>query len=201
MEYTEETRLADEARRAEHEKNRPLNYPDTKQLPDPVFEPFDIVFTGSGPHLEFVEAEATFGHHGVKVGTWWTDERGCQRLTIRPGDDTGDLLWRLAERHVPFSLHFDPQTDPYTGDWTFEIADNHFAGGSPSSLLTWMVEEGAAAEPGPKPPKQFSVVVTEQGPNEPWLFNLDRFNSEDDIAIPEEVGRAILAQMTRDEEE
>jgi hypothetical protein len=43
-------------------------------------------------------------------------------------------------------------------------------------------------------------TITER-PGEAWLFNLDRFNSEDDIAIPEEVGRAILAQMARDEEE
>jgi hypothetical protein len=49
-------------------------------------------------------------------------------------------------------------------------------------------------------PRRFSIVITER-PGEAWLFNLDRFNSEDDIAIPEEVGRAILTQMAREEEE
>ncbi len=146
MEYTEETRRADEERRVENERNRLLNYPDTKQLPDPVFKPFDIVFKGSGPHLEFIEAEATFGHHGIKVGTWWTDESGYQRLTIRPGDDTGSLLWKLAEERVPFSLHFDPQTDPYTGDWTFEIAEKQFEGSDPPGLLAWMLNERTQEE-------------------------------------------------------
>ena len=51
------------------------------------------------------------------------------------------------------------------------------------------------------PPKRFSIVITERSPGESWLFNLDRFNSEDDIEISEEVGRAILAQMARDKEE
>lgn len=47
----------------------------------------------------------------------------------------------------------------------------------------------------------FSIVITEQGPNEAWLLNLDRYNSEDDIAIPPKVGRALLALIKNRTEE
>ena len=46
----------------------------------------------------------------------------------------------------------------------------------------------------------YSVVITER-PDESWLFNLDKYNSEDDVEVSEEVGKAILALMARDEEE
>ncbi len=230
-EYTEETRLADEARREENEEARKHNYPDTKSLPDPVFDPFDVVFEGEQPHLTFVEVEATFGHQGLSIGEWWTDEKGHQRLTIRPGDRTGEELWKLADKRIPFSLHFDPYTDPYENQWTIEIGSEAFGGMTPSETASFTrgkLAEGCQCEAcqttGPHKSdcavhgvdtaegivykdcdcretlKRFSIVITER-PGETWLFNLDRFNSEDDIEISEEVGRAILAQMGRDEEE
>ncbi len=274
MAYTEETRRADEARRVENEKNRHLNYPDTKALPDPVFEPFDIVLTGEEPHMEFAEIETTFGHEGIGIGAHWTDDDGFHRITIRPGGDDGEELWKLADKRIPFSLHFEPQTDPYETPWTLEIGSAAYGGMTPSETARFtrgQLAESCQCEPcqttGPhksdcavhgvdtaegivyhdsngctcrepdmiceahplKPwphddckgpgmpysnlerlvqtgmdhlgtPKRFSIVITER-PGEAWLFNLNRFNSADDIAIPEEVGRAILAQMTRDEEE
>lgn len=149
MEYTEETRIADEARRAEIEKQRHLNYPSTKALPDAVFEPFDIVFKGSGPHLEFVEVETTFGHQGVSVGEWWEDEK-YHRLTIRPGDNTGPILWELADKRIPFSLHFDPRTDPYETQWTIEVGSAMYGGITPSETAKFtlgQLAEGCNCEP------------------------------------------------------
>ncbi len=45
-----------------------------------------------------------------------------------------------------------------------------------------------------------SIVITERGPGESWLFNIDRFNSEDDIEISPETGNAILKQIARAKE-
>ncbi len=202
MEYTEATRIADEERRVEARESRKHNYPDTKPLPDPVFEPFDVVFKGEGPHLEFVEVEKTFGHEPISVGTMWVDHENYRRLTIRPGDQTGEELWKLADKRIPFSLYFEPQTDPYENPWTIEIGSVAFGGMTPSETAGF-TRGGLAGVPSSdlgRMPKRFSIVITER-PGETWLFNLGKYNSEDDIAIPEEVGRAILAQMARDEEE
>jgi hypothetical protein len=236
LEYTEATRHADEVRREEAKKAKRLNYPDTKPLPDPVFEPFDIVLTGEGPHMEFVDIQSTFGHREVKVGEFWTDDDDWHRITIRPGDRTSEELWNLADKRIPFSLHFDPQTDPYETPWTLEIGSAAYGGMTPSETAKFTLDELARScqcgpcqttgphksdcavhgvdtaegivyhldctcrEPDIGTPKRFSVVITER-PGEAWLFNLDRFNSEDDIEISEEVGRTILALMARDEEE
>lgn len=111
------------------------NYPDTKPLPNPFFEPIDIVFAGEGPHLTFVEVETTFGHAGIKAGEWWEDESGYKRLTLRPGEATGQKLLELSDRRIPFSLHFDPQTDPYAGDWTLAIGPDFFGGSTPGEAI------------------------------------------------------------------
>ena len=235
MEYTEETRLADEARREANEESRKHNYPDTKPLPDPVFDPFDIVHSGEGPHMEFVDIQTTFGHQEIKVGEFWTGDDGYHRITIRPGDRTNEGLWKLADKRIPFSLHFTPQTDPYENQWTIEIGSAAYGGATPSEMARFArgsLAEGCQCEPcrttGPhrsdcavhgvdspegivyKSAKDctcrntespmYSVVITER-PDESWLFNLDKYNSEDDVEVSEEVGKAILALMARDEEE
>ena len=268
MAYTEATRKADEERKAASEEARKHNYPDTKPLPDPVFDPFDVVFSGEGPHLEFVEVEKTFGHETIRVGEMWIDNDGYRRLTIVPGDRTGAKLWELADKRIPFSLHFEPQTDPYENPWTIEIGSVAFGGMTPSETAEFAQNELSggcqceacrttgphmsdcavhgvdvgtpdnarieykdctcrATEPdmiceahpwrvwphddciGPGMPtsnlqrllRRKSVVVTERGPGETWLLNLDRFNSEDDIEISPVVGKAILGLIARDEEE
>lgn len=204
-------------------KELTINYPDTKPLPEPSYEPFDIVFSGEGPVLEFVEVETTFGHQGTKIGEWWTDDNGYRRLTIVPGERTGRELWELAEKRIPFSLHFDPQTDPYKASWTIEIGSAAYGGMTPRDATLFVRQEldrgcqcdpctttgphmsdcavhGVDTEEGIKhldctcrhPEWREPVVITERGPDESWLFNLGRFNSEDDIEITPETGKAIL---------
>jgi len=41
------------------------------------------------------------------------------------------------------------------------------------------------------------IVITERGPGESWLFNLDCFNGEDDIEITPEFGKAILGLIAK----
>jgi len=126
-----------------------MTYPDTQPLPDPVTESFDIVFAEhevSGPNLRFVEVEKTFGHEGLGIGVWWTDEDGYRRLTIRPGDNTGEMLWRLHDRRIPFSLHFDPQTDLYASEWTIEIGAAAYGGMSPAGAVEFALQELERAE-------------------------------------------------------
>ncbi len=41
-----------------------------------------------------------------------------------------------------------------------------------------------------------SIVITER-PGETWLFNLDKYNSEDDIEISPEIAKAILELVAR----
>ena len=46
----------------------------------------------------------------------------------------------------------------------------------------------------PVPPIESRLVVTEQGPGEPWLLNLGRYNDPTDVEISQEIGR----EPTRD---
>lgn len=43
----------------------------------------DLVFSGDGPHREFVEAE--INGKGVNVGEWFKRDDGLQALRITPG--------------------------------------------------------------------------------------------------------------------
>jgi hypothetical protein len=207
-----------------------MNYPDTKPLPTPTEDTFDVVFMGEGPHLEFVEVEKTFGHQGMKIGEWWTDEQGYQRLTVVPGHPVARLLRALEDKYTHFSLHWDRQSDPYAMSWSVELPgeDALYGGTNPIEALEFALEPGTKNSPPADWSAAFmrlsdeqlieeveargiarstrggnlhSVVITERGPNESWLFNLDVFNSQDDVEISPEVGKAILALSARQFEE
>lgn len=45
-----------------------------------------------------------------------------------------------------------------------------------------------------------SIVISERGPGESWLFNINQFNSEDDIEITPETGKAILGLIAKAKE-
>lgn len=43
----------------------------------------------------------------------------------------------------------------------------------------------------------YSIVISERGPDESWLLNLNKYNSEDDIEITPETGKAILGLIAK----